>query len=69
MPVSLNLSGKYRDMTPSRCEGKIYNDEGYPESGFANKGRAVLILKVLDDRFCNERKIIQPAEPMNFKER
>jgi len=69
MPVSPYLSGKYRDMTSSRCEGKIYDDEGYPESGFAKKERAVLTLKVLDDRFCNKRKIIQPAELMDFKER
>jgi hypothetical protein len=56
-------------MTPSRCEGKIYDDEGYPESGFAKKERAVLTLRVLDDRFCNKRKIVQPVELMDFKER
>jgi hypothetical protein len=33
------------------------------------KERAVLMLRVLDDRFCNKRKIIQPAELMDFKER
>jgi hypothetical protein len=40
MPVSPYISGKYRDMTPSRCEGKIYDDEGYSESGFAKKRKS-----------------------------
>jgi hypothetical protein len=67
MPVSLYLSGKYRDMTPSRYEGKYMTMRGILSQDL--RERAMLILKVLGDRFCNKRKIIQPAEPMNFKER